>query len=632
MCGLFASVGFEPERERIDIVAHRGPDGRGWEIYASPAGPVALGHRRLAIIDVSDAGLQPMGDASGRYQMVYNGEIYNYIELREEMRAKGEVFVSESDSEVLLRAYMLWGEDALSRLRGMFAFLIWDDRDKTLFAARDRYGIKPLYLAATPRGVAFGSEIKQLLGLPGISGRMNIARVHDFLASGVSDHTAETMFEGVVQLRGGECVTIDASRAGHLAVPVRRWYPATAGEVSLSEGEAAERFREMLTESVKLHLRSDVPVGSCLSGGLDSSAIVCLMSEMMGSGAGGARVNTVSACYAEKSVDEKPFMDAVVAHAHTEPHFIFPKGEDVFQRASDITWHQDEPFGSTSIFAQWCVFEEAHRVGVKVMLDGQGADEQLGGYHHSFSFHLARLIRQLRFGEALRTMQERQSWHGVPMAQQLKHGLIPLLPAGLANRLRSRHRALTQHDWLGGELLRQQGNDKTAFERAGAELGLPPVTDLRSLCMTLTYGSNLSMLLHWEDRNSMAHAIEARVPFLDHPLVEFSLALGNDHKIVGGDTKRVLRRAMEKLLPPAVLGRRDKLGFATPEETWFRGPLKGMMSEGVEATLARYPGLLNADGVRALTADMLEGRKPIDFLLWRIVNLGIWGERFGVAV
>lgn len=632
MCGLFASVGFEPERARIDIVAHRGPDGSGWQTYASPAGPVALGHRRLAIIDVSDAGLQPMADASGRYQLVFNGEIYNYIELREEMRAKGEVFVSESDSEVLLRAYMLWGEDALPRLRGMFAFLIWDDRDKRLFAARDRYGIKPLYLAATPRGVAFGSEIKQLLGLAGISGRMNIARVHDFLASGVSDHTSETMFEGIVQLRGGECVTIDASREGALAVPIRRWYPATAGEIAISEKEAAERFEEMLTEAVRLHLRSDVPVGSCLSGGLDSSSIVCLMSQMMGSDAGGARVNTVSACYAEKSVDEKPFMDAVVAHAHTQPHFIFPKAEEVFARAADITWHQDEPFGSTSIFAQWCVFEEAHRVGVKVMLDGQGADEQLGGYHHSFSFHLAGLIKQLRFAEALRTMQERQAWHGVPIAQQTKHALIPLLPAGLAGMLRNRHRALTQHDWLRGELLQEQGADSTAFERARTELGLPPVTDLRTLCMNLTYGSNLSMLLHWEDRNSMAHAIEARVPFLDHPLVEFSLALGNDHKIAGGDTKRVLRRAMEAILPPAVLQRRDKLGFATPEQAWFRGPLRSMMTEGVEATLRRYPGLFNAAGVRALAADMLEGRKPVDFLLWRIVNLGIWGERFGVGV
>ncbi|MBN8532768.1 MAG: asparagine synthase (glutamine-hydrolyzing) [Rhizobiales bacterium] len=631
MCGLFGSIGFAPDEARIDIVAHRGPDGRGWRVFQSAAGPVALGHRRLAIIDVSDAGLQPMGDASGRYQMVFNGEIYNYIELREEMRAKGEVFVSESDSEVLLRAYMLWGEAMLDRLRGMFAFIIWDDRDKRLFAARDRYGIKPLYLVQNPKGIALASEIKQLHGLPGLSGRMNIARVHDFLASGISEHTSETMFEGITQVRGGECITIETAGGTPLQAVIRRWYPATAGDLKLSEAEAAERFRDLLSESVRLHLRSDVPVGSCLSGGLDSSAIVCLMSNLLGSVEGGARVNTVSACYEEKSVDEKPFMDAVVAHAHTEPHFIFPKAEDVFQRASDITWHQDEPFGSTSIFAQWCVFEEARRAGIKVMLDGQGADEQLAGYHGGFSYYMSGLARRWQFGQLLRTMIERNRYHGTPIIEQLRLFAVPMIPRGLAGLMRRKHRQLTQHDWLGTDLIREKGNPGTAFQLASDLLGLPTVTDIRSLCMTLTYGSNLAMLLHFEDRNSMAHSIEARVPFLDHPLVEFSLALGNDHKIVGGDTKRVLRRGMTGILPEIVKERRDKLGFATPEQIWFRGPLRGLVTDGIEATLARYPGLMNADGVRALASDMLEGRRPLDFTLWRIVNLGMWGDRFKVT-
>lgn len=632
MCGIFGSIGFEPDPRRIDVVAHRGPDGRGWEVYESAAGPVAFGHRRLAIIDVSDAGLQPMSDASGRYSMVFNGEIYNYIELREEMRALGEAFVSESDSEVLLRAYMLWGEAALPRLRGMFAFLIWDRREKVLFAARDRYGIKPLYLVSTAAGAAFGSEIKQLLGLPGVSGRMNIARVHDFLASGISDHTSQTMFDGVTQIRGGECAKIDASAKGPVAVAMRRWYPAEAGELAMSEDEAAERFRELLTDSVRLHLRSDVPIGSCLSGGLDSSAIVSLMSGMMNSRAGGARVNTVSACYAEKSVDEKPFMDMVVAHSNTQPHFIFPKADDVFQRASDITWHQDEPFGSTSIFAQWCVFEEARRVGVKVMLDGQGADEQLSGYHGGFSYYMADLTRRRQFGQLLRTIVERNRYHGTSVYEQIRNHLVPLLPPSLARTLRRQHRALTQHDWLGTDLIRNEGNAAGALALASDELGLPTVTDIRTLCMTLTYGSNLAMLLHWEDRNSMAHSIEARVPFLDHPLVEFSLALGNDHKIVGGDTKRVLRKGMKGILPEAVRERRDKLGFATPEQIWFRGPLRGLVEDGIEQTLSRYPGLMNASGVRALAKEMLDGDRPLDFTLWRIINLGIWGQRTGASL
>jgi asparagine synthase (glutamine-hydrolysing) len=625
-------VGFAPDPARIDIVAHRGPDGRGWRVFESPAGPVALGHRRLAIIDTSDAGLQPMADVSGRFHMVFNGEIYNYLELRDELRRQGEVFTTESDSEVLLRAYMVWKEGCLARLRGMFAFLIFDDREKRLFAARDRYGIKPLYLFQGPRGLALASEIKQLLGLPGLSGRMNVARVHDFLASGISDHTAETMFDGVLQIRGGESITIDAGTATPQAV-IKRWYPLDVGDLTLSEGEAAERFGELLRESVRLHLRSDVPVGSCLSGGLDSSAIVCLMSEMLGSRNGGSKVNTISACYAEKSVDEKPFMDDVVAYARTEPHFVFPRADDVFQRASDITWHQDEPFGSTSIFAQWCVFEEAHRVGLKVMLDGQGADEQLAGYHGSFFYYLSDLARRGRIAMLLRTMMERRRYHGVDMRQQLHSYLAPVLPSPLKRLLRpASPLAHPQRDWLGTELIRASGNPEGALSLASASQGLPQVTDLRTLCITLTFASNLQMLLHWEDRNSMAHSIEARVPFLDHPLVEFDLALGNDHKIVGGDTKRVLRKGMRGVLPESVRERRDKLGFATPEEVWFRGPLRELIADGVEATLGRYPELMRADETRALMKDMLENGRPVDFTLWRIVNLGIWGERLGVSL
>lgn len=627
MCGLFGSIGFAPDPMRIDIVSHRGPDGRGWRTYESPSGPAALGHRRLAIIDISDAGLQPMADASNRFHLVFNGEIYNYIELRDQLRSLGEKFVSNSDSEVLLRAYMVWGEACLMRLRGMFAFLIWDDRDKRLFAARDRYGIKPLYVLRTSRAIAFSSEIKQLVGLSGFSGRMNIARVHDFLANGVTDHTEETLFDGVIQLRGGECIAV-AAGGGHTAVAIRRWYPLDIGQVAMTEADAAERFRELLTDAVRMHLRSDVPVGSCLSGGLDSSSIVCLMAGMM---PGDGKVNTVSACYGEKSVDEKPFMDVVVAHAATEPHFIFPRPEDVFQKASDITWHQDEPFGSTSIFAQWCVFEEARRVGVKVMLDGQGADEQLAGYHSAFPYYLSQLTWQGRLVQVARTLAERRRLHGAKLPNQMMRYLASLLPRRLAAPARRVHRMMLQNDWLGSDLIRTSGNAEGAMLVATDRLGIATPTDLMSLCVAMTFASNLQMLLHWEDRNSMAHSIEARVPFLDHPVVEFSLALGNQHKIVGGDTKRVLRRAMVNILPETVRTRRDKLGFATPEQSWFRGPLRGLIKDGVEATLSRYPALLNASGVRRLACDMLDGRRPVDPLLWRIVNLGLWGERFRVS-
>jgi asparagine synthase (glutamine-hydrolysing) len=633
MCGIYCSIRFAPDQSRIDIVAHRGPDGRGWQEFESPGGPIALGHRRLAIIDTSDAGLQPMADPSGRFHLAFNGELYNYLELREELRRRGEIFHTETDSEVLLRAYIVWGEAALDRFRGMFAFVIWDDARKRIFAARDRFGIKPLYIVATPQGIAFASEIKQFLGLPGLSGRMNLARVYDFLANGISDHTAETMFDGVFQLRGGECAMVEADGA-EPDIRVRRWYAIVDPQrlLSLSEEEAAAQFRNLLIDSVRIHLRSDVPVGSCLSGGLDSSSIVCLMANMLASQNSGSNLNTVSACYREASVDEKPFIDLVVAHTRASPHYTFPRASDVFSRAAEITWHQDEPFGSTSIFAQWCVFEEAKHAGVKVMLDGQGADEQLAGYHSWYWYYMSDLARRRRLILLAQTIIERNRFHGVPLMTQIQQFLVPLLPVGTQKFLRRQHQAVFRHGWLQSEAFESMVSTPGVLQRATDELELPPVTDIASACFAFTFALNLQQLLHWEDRNSMAHSIEARVPFVDHPLVEFSLGLGNAHKMVAGETKRVLRRAMSGILPDEVRDRRDKLGFSTPEEIWFRGPLKTQMMDGVNATLAQFPGLLNVEGTRALAKDMLEGNRPVDFSLWRIVNLSIWGNCFSVGL
>lgn len=630
MCGIYGSVRLPPDPQRIDIVAHRGPDGRGWQTFETPTGPVCLGHRRLAIIGLGQEGLQPMTAPGGRLHIVFNGEIYNYLELRADLMAKGESFMGGTDTEVLLRALAVWGLDAtLPRLRGMFAFLLWDENKQQLYAVRDRYGIKPLYWAETQGGgIAFGSEIKQLVGLPGLGPRMNLARVHDYLAWGITDHGTDTLFAGIRQLRGGEWLTVDVGGGQASAVTLRRWHalPDPDDRLHISEDEAAERFRALLTDSVRVHLRADVPVGSCLSGGLDSSSIVCLMAGMLGEG---AKVHTISACFEEKSVDERPFMEAVVAHAQTEPHFVYPRAEELYALAGRITWHQDEPFGSTSILAQWSVFDAAGRAGIKVMLDGQGADEQLAGYHSGYAWHLAGLVRRGRAGEALRIMRERAALVGVPLSAQLARLAAVLLPPGLAKTLRGRRMAAL-HPWLGTEAFRPFAGALSPQDAAVEELGLPPVRDIGSWCLAMTHASNLPMLLHWEDRNSMAHSVEARVPFVDHPLVDFTLALHSEHKFAAAETKRVLRRAMAGVLPRKVAERRDKLGFATPEAEWVRGPLGALAREGVEATLGRWPGLLDGPSARAMVEAMVAGRRAVDPSLWRIINLGIWGETFAV--
>lgn len=632
MCGIFGSVGLAPDRQRIEIVAHRGPDGNGWQTFDSPIGKIALGHRRLSIIDLSDAGRQPMTHSASGVSIVFNGEIYNYRELRRELAARGETFQTDSDTEVLLRALVVWGPEGLSRLRGMFAFVTWDDKRKRLFAARDRFGIKPLYIARSANSIAFASEIKQLQGLPGFSGRMNLARVADFLLWGISDHTSETMFDGVTQLRAGEHITIETAAPSPYRAVTRRWYEPAISPNICTPDEAATRFKALLANSIDLHLRSDVPVGSCLSGGLDSSSIVCLMDRQLGSATGVNKVQTISACYLEKSVDEKRYIDEVVKHTAANPSFIWPRAEDVFQRASDITWHQDEPFGSTSIFAQWCVFEEARRKGVKVMLDGQGADEQLAGYVTGFPIHLLALLRSSEIIDFWQTMAWRQRLSGVPIHSQILEVAAKMLPTPMIARLHQLNRKYFQQDWISGSAMLHASQGDSALDTAIKARGLMPVRDLGTHCITMTLASNLQMLLHWEDRNSMAHGVEARVPFLDHPLVEFSLSLGSEHKIVAGQTKYVLRQSMREILPAAVRNRHDKLGFATPEQSWFRGPLRRLVEDGLEKTLHMYPDLLNANGTRRRANDMLEGRRPVEFWLWQVVNVGIWGDRFGVSM
>lgn len=636
MCGIWISVGLEPDEKYLDIIAHRGPDGHGLKAFEIGGRQVTLGHRRLAIIDTSSAGLQPMPFADERYWLVFNGEIYNYRELRVELEAKGVVFHTHSDSEVLVAAYAQWGEACIERFVGMFAFAILDRATRKLFLARDRFGIKPLYYASTGAGVGFASEIKQLLEMPGITRRGNVARLFDFVSTGMTDHTNETLFANVFQLRGGEKLTLDLDTfAPGQAITPTRWYRLPEpGSITLDAKAAADRFRELLDSSVGLHLRSDVPVGSCLSGGLDSSAIVSLASRRLANEPGGGHMHTVSACYAEKRVDERPFMESVVSKWGTQPYYIYPCYEDAFKLAEKITWHQDEPYGSTSIFAQWSVFSEAHTQGITVMLDGQGADEQLAGYHGGYSYYMNMLLDQHRYGELWSTLRGRQRDFGVPMKEQLRALFGPRLHPRLRGWLLRQAAVVTGSgpNWLDSEAFSTLTPLKGAFQTALDRDGLPPVRDIGSLCQAMVQATNLPMLLKYEDRNSMAHSIEARVPFLDHRLVEFTIGLGSEHKMRGSETKSVLRRAMRGIMPDMICDRRDKLGFTTPEEEWFRGPLRGAIIDGMEETLRRFPTLLNVEGTRRRVHDALDGHGPVDFTLWRIVNLGIWSKVFGVTV
>ena len=616
MCGVWASLGLKPRKAVIDVVAHRGPDGEGWKQTETDFGRLVMAHRRLAVIDTSDTGAQPMSYADGRYWMVFNGMIYNHVELRNDLAGLGHQFCGQSDTEVLLASYAQWGEAALDRLNGMFAFIIWDSKRRTIFAARDRFGIKPLYWINNEEGVAFASEIKQFMALEGFEAKLNGARAYDFLTFAITDHHSETLFSGVSQIRNGECITLDLDQwCPGDPVDVRRWYQQPEpGTIDLPSEVATRKLYDLLEESVKLRLRSDVTVGFGLSGGLDSSSIVGLASRQNDN----ERI-TVSACYDDSSVDEREFINIVNAKSLTKPVHVFPHGEDLVRKLDQVVRHMDGPFTSTSMFAQWCVFEAAQKAGVTVMLGGQGADEQLSGYHSAFAPFHAGLMFNIDLGKLLKETAAQRRRHGTSALWQTGTLGAALMPGPLRNLIR--HLRRTHHPkWL-----------KDEFSQA-YKSPLAQTNDLGDLITEQMFGAGLPMLLRYEDRNSMAHGIESRLPFLDHRVVELTVGLGAKYKIVDGETKWLLRRAMDGVLPNAIRDRQDKIGFATPECAWLAGPAKALVEQGMHEAVERFPNLFDASRINTLREEVLNGQRPFDFTLWRIVCFAAWGRVFDLKM
>jgi len=600
--------------------------------YVNDAGIAGFAHRRLSIVDLTPHGHQPMSSICGRYWIVFNGEIYNHAELRSELSAAGYRFQSSSDTEVILAAYSHWGNDALSRFNGMWAFAIYDHARETLFLSRDRFGVKPLYYCITEDGtLLFASEIKCFTVFPTWRSVLNGPRAYDYLVNGLMDHTDETLFEGVYQIPAGSFAQLDSHDLAKLKkgerVRPRQWYRPPSRPYAGSFEEAAREFRAILEKSVELRAVADVPVGSCLSGGLDSSAIVCLANNYLKCHNNGeVSQKTFSACSTQKQYDERKWIDLVVAHTQVEPDHIYPDLTTLFEQLSEIVWHQDEPFGSTSIYAQWSVFNLGKKAGIKIMLDGQGSDEQLAGYHDFFGPRLATLLRQGRFLSFLRELHAIRKTHGHSYPQMV----IGLLPFLLPGKLQTSLKHLFQFsrncpDWIDASLLgigrSPLGHEATWKRNTVVEWSKSQIQH-----------ATLPMLLHWEDRNSMAHSIESRVPFLDYRLVEFSLGLPDEYKVQLGVTKRVLRSAMDGIIPPEVLARTDKLGFATPEEYWVKNlvpdEFRNRLSEAIDNGL----GIFEKQKTMELFENIVSGRMRYRPLPWRIVNFSEWVKVFGVTL
>lgn len=595
IAGIFHVNGGSPDPSLLarmsERIRHRGPDGSGTYLD----GPVGLAHRRLAIIDLTEAAAQPMANEDGTLRLVYNGEIYNYIELREELIGKGHSFRSDSDAEAVLHAYEEWGRDCLARFIGMWAFALWDSRRQELFCARDRFGIKPFYYTRVGDMILFASEIKALLAHPEVGRRPDDSLLLAFLAWGVLDHTGGTMFEGVRQLPPAHRISFGRSGGG---TPERYWDLAMNPEPGRpwpeEDERAARAFRDLLTDAVRIHLRSDVPVGTCLSGGIDSSTLAALINGLIRAEKPpsiGDRQKTFSIVFPDPRFTEERFIDEAVAGAGVDAGKQTLEPGEVPRDLPRLLAVQDEPFGSLSIAAQFRVMELASR-SVKVVLDGQGADEELGGYLAYQGSYLGGLLRGLHLSTAFHEAVGSLRLHGGFLSGALSQVIE-----------RSGRRALLR------------GDIPTVSRYSGS---------LDEVLKQEILATNLPALLHWEDRNSMAFSIESRVPFLDHRVVEFLGALPLGQKIRNGVTKYILRKAAKGLIPEAIRCRMDKMGFVTPEEAWMREGLRPFVLGILTSPSFRARRYWDADRVLESYNRYAEGRSAYSPELFRIVCTELW--------
>jgi asparagine synthase (glutamine-hydrolysing) len=666
MCGISGIVrlheGNTSDILRMNsVIRHRGPDDEGFllldnvgelhvmggddtskEAWASDYGytpksrirensdrlsVMALGHRRLSILDLSAAGHQPMSFLDGRYWIVFNGEIYNYHEIRNELQDKGYRFITRTDTEVVLAAYAEWSEKCLERFVGMWSFAIYDHKLNEIFLSRDRYGIKPMYYWFSPEGsFCFGSEIKQFTVCRGWEAVMNSQRVYDYLFYSFTDHTDETMFSGVYQLPAGSYFRSDIKdirKNGGERIRSERWYKPVRKPYAGSFKEATAAFRSLFEQAVREHLMADVPVGTALSGGLDSSSIVCEVNRILRNSGNAELQQTFSSCAVDERYDEKRWMDIVTEHTKVDSHIIYPQLQDALDTTSDLIWYQDEPYQSQSAFLGYSVFGLARKNGVKVLLNGQGADEYLGGYGQFSGARYAGMVRQLKWRSLMTDIRNLRKVRPVTNATLLRHISYHLIP-----------------EILKGRIVNMTGS--AGFIREIVNIGKLGVSythpydvipvkmnSVPEISEHLTFYSTLPKYLRWEDRNSMAHSVEARVPFLDHRLVEFAYSLPEDYLEKDGITKRVMREAMHDLLPEKIKNRKDKMGFTTPEELWVRKERPEHFRKKILEASSVTDGIIKSGSVDYFDR-IVRGEVPFDFTYWRIILFSEWMKKFEV--
>ena len=582
MCGI-NGITFRDEKIiklMNNTLKHRGPDALEYKLFPE----LSLGHARLSIIDLTTAGNQPMTKLG--YTIVFNGEIYNYLELKEELITKGYKFTTKTDTEVILAAYDLWGKNCLNKFNGMWAFAIYNDKEKELFLSRDRFGVKPLYYSINNKNLAFSSEIKPLLKI-GISRKPNEKIIASYLQCGLIDYNDETFFKNIYTLEPGHYAIWNFTNK---KLTIKQYYELKNNKIEISETKATNEIKEILENSIKLRFRSDVEVGCCLSGGLDSSTIVGVSDKLFHN----SKLKTFSAVFPGSKINEERYIDLVTKEKKVKNFKTKPKNTDLLKDIDDLVYCQEEPFGSTSIYAQYRVMKLVKETGVKVLLDGQGADELFIGYHSYFNSYIQQLLKDKKYAEIVTST---------------------LFWKYLLFYLKSNPRKIFN------KIIKYKKSK--IYNLDYPKIEIPKYIDNYAL---LAMKTSLRSLLKWEDKDSMRFSIESRVPFLDYRLVEFAFSLPYSYKIKNFQTKYIFRKAINEYIPKEIIERKDKIGFATPENDWFKSKeFTDFVEKIIESKSFKDRKYWNYIEVRKMV-----DQKNKDYYgnIWKIINTELWLRTF----
>jgi asparagine synthase (glutamine-hydrolysing) len=597
----------ETLRAMREALAHRGPDGEG-EVLLGSCG---LAHRRLSIIDLSSAGHQPMASEDRRHWITYNGEVYNYLELRAELEQLGHRFRSKSDTEVILEAFRRWGTDAFSRFNGMWGLAIYDAQQRLLTLSRDRFGVKPMVYSLDGERILFASEPKALLAADPELARADRGSLLRLFAKPAYAHARSTFFEGIEVLEPGTVLELRDGRSSK-----KRWYrfaPERTQPISLAR--AKDEVRELLIDSIRLRFRSDVTVGTCLSGGVDSSSIVALSKRYLGQAP-----DTFTVLYADHGFDEGRYAKRMIEDLELSAHVVHPDGSDAPDVIEKATWFQDGPSSSVGVYSQWQVMNLAHGK-VKVLLDGQGGDEIFGGYHSHYLPLAKSAIEERRFESIVHLFRDRKEIERAagfdPLLELLRQRLPRLVKKVLA---KIDPPAPGRPRLIAPEVEAQLKQESPELWRAPGSLD--------AFLWEQVVHSSLPALLHYEDRDSMAFGIEARTPFLDYRLVERAFSLPFELKLRGATTKVILREAMRGILPEMVRDRRDKLGFPTPFGRWVRGPHREWLRDLLLSKSARERSLADPRAVEKTLEVHDRGQADYGATLYMLATVELFHRLF----